>query len=271
MEYTLVGRLRNILKSKAGTLHLLRTWRFALSEALRSASGKQVNEILHELSHLSKLFVNTDKVNSQGKSLITNREFDELAATMRAGKISGHSKIYSGLHLDAMRVRNILEIGIGTNDPRGASSMGSKGVPGASLKLWTAIFPNAQVFGADIDPKSFVLGPRYDSLYVNSTDYETLISLRKQLEERTGGLQKFDLVIDDGLHTPESNLRTFRALMPLLGSNGYYVIEDISPAWTGFWKVIGAALTSLGHEVKFHEATEFGLGSSTFMAIKQKL
>ena len=42
------------------------------------------------------------------------------------------------------------------------------------------------------------------------------------------GLDKFDLIIDDGLHTMEANLRTLEIVFPYLKDGGIYVIEDVN-------------------------------------------
>ena len=41
--------------------------------------------------------------------------------------------------------------------------------------------------------------------------------------------RKFDIVIDDGRHTPEANALTFKSIAPFLKPNGIYYIEDIWP------------------------------------------
>src|SRR5262249_23189855 len=48
-------------------------------------------------------------------------------------------------------VNHVFECGLGTNNPKLQSSMGSTGVPGASLRVWREYFPNAMILGADID------------------------------------------------------------------------------------------------------------------------
>ena len=39
--------------------------------------------------------------------------------------------------------------------------------------------------------------------------------------------KKFDLIVDDGLHTFEANINTFEELFPLLETDGLFFIEDI--------------------------------------------
>lgn len=40
---------------------------------------------------------------------------------------------------------------------------------------------------------------------------------------------EFDLIIDDGLHTPEAQMKTFQNYWPSLKLNGSYIIEDVWP------------------------------------------
>ena len=45
----------------------------------------------------------------------------------------------------------VFELGLGTNNVNVPSNMGPNGRPGASLYGWSEFFPNADIFGADID------------------------------------------------------------------------------------------------------------------------
>ena len=40
---------------------------------------------------------------------------------------------------------------------------------------------------------------------------------------------KFDIIIDDGLHTHEAQRKTFENFIPLLKDDGVYFIEDVWP------------------------------------------
>ena len=54
------------------------------------------------------------------------------------------------------QVKMVFECGLGTNNPNIKSSMGINGKPGASLRVWRDYFPNAEIFGGDIDENSDV-------------------------------------------------------------------------------------------------------------------
>ena len=51
---------------------------------------------------------------------------------------------------------NILEIGLGTNNPILVSTMGSNGRPGASLYSFREYLPKSNIYGADVDKKYFI-------------------------------------------------------------------------------------------------------------------
>ena len=61
-----------------------------------------------------------------------------------------YDKIFSPWRERPLR---IFELGLGTNDTSIESNMGENGRPGASLFGWREYFPNASIFGADIDKK----------------------------------------------------------------------------------------------------------------------
>jgi hypothetical protein len=111
----------------------------------------------------------------------------------------------------------LLEIGIGGYARDGAG--------GNSLRMWKAYFPRAQIFGLDIEDKSFVDEPRIRTFKGDQTDPEVLAKIARA----AGGLT---LIIDDGSHRPAHIIETFRTLFPLLADDGIYVIEDTQ---TSYW------------------------------------
>ncbi len=90
-----------------------------------------------------------------------------------------------------------------------------------SIRMWEEFFPNAEVFGIDIDPqcKSFE-GDRRRVFIGDQSDPQFLAEF---LNEVGGGL---DVVIDDGSHLVEHQLATFEILFPAMSSHGIYVMED---------------------------------------------
>ena len=59
----------------------------------------------------------------------------------------------------------ILEIGLGTNNPSLKSNMGIYGTPCASVRAFRDWAPNAQVYGADIDPDILVQEDRIKTYF----------------------------------------------------------------------------------------------------------
>jgi hypothetical protein len=97
----------------------------------------------------------------------------------------------------------LLEIGLGTNNPDVVSTMGASGKPGASLRAFRDFLPNARVFGADIDGRILFEEERILTYYVDQTRSISFDELADKL-----GNEGFDLVIDDGLHSPNANIAT---------------------------------------------------------------
>jgi len=113
---------------------------------------------------------------------------------------------------DRLNSFNILEIGI---------------FKGASAKSWIEYFPNCIFYCIDItindEVKNFIDHPRIKYLEFDSTD--------RNITEKIKNIWniEFDIVIEDGLHTPEANQKTFENIFPLLKKNGRYYIEDFFP------------------------------------------
>lgn len=263
-SFTLLGRFLLVVKTPTGRKHLRKTWKFAFQQALRAASGVQITEVLNELEKLQS--ETKDSLLVPSKQSFSRHEFLQTANQLGAGKRSGHEFAYQYLDLDQNAPLRILEIGIGTNDPKAPSSMGKDGNPGSSLEMWTSLFGNAIVYGADVDPNALVTGERIRSFLVDSTDSASVENLVKELKlnEPLG----FDLVIDDGLHTPESNLRLLNLLLPHVKQGGFYVVEDVPKIWTGFWRVVAS---SLARNFEFAVVSDDASipGSATFVVLRR--
>lgn len=99
---------------------------------------------------------------------------------------------------------NILEIGVQS---------------GASLRAWCEYFPKASVWGVDKDQSAIQNVPvGAHGICGNTNDLSVWNSL-------TG--RAFDIIIDDGDHSAESQEHCFRCGFPLLKAHGIYIIEDI--------------------------------------------
>lgn len=119
-------------------------------------------------------------------------------------------------------VKKVFECGLGTNNPDLLSSMGISGKPGASLRIWRDFFPNAVVYGADIDTAVLFEEDRIKTNYIDQLDPEAI----KAYWDATGE-NDFDFMIDDGLHTFEAGVTLFSNSIDKLSATGIYVIEDV--------------------------------------------
>ena len=121
-----------------------------------------------------------------------------------------------------LNVGAVFECGLGTNNPDLNSSMGTQGKPGASLRVWKDYFPNAKIYGADIDRSILFEEDRIKTFYVDQTNSSDIV----KMWDLIGG-QKFEIIIDDGLHTFEAGITLFEESFENLTSTGIYVIEDV--------------------------------------------
>lgn len=142
---------------------------------------------------------------------------------------NGYTPLYTIL-FDHLRDRpmNIAEIGIGTMIPNVCSSMVGYALdhykPGGSLRAWRDFFGNSTIYGFDIQPDTQFQDERIKTFLCDSSDNNVL---RYTIE--SGKLPMFDIVIDDGNHTSDSQYKTLANFFPYLTDGGVYVIEDIYP------------------------------------------
>ena len=117
---------------------------------------------------------------------------------------------------------NVLEIGIGTNNPYLVSTMGIYGTPGASLYAFKEYLPNSNIYGCDIDRDILFEYERIKTCYVDQLNSKSF----EEISNKFGDI-KFDLIIDDGLHSIGSNFNTLLFALKNLKDNGWLVVEDI--------------------------------------------
>lgn len=95
---------------------------------------------------------------------------------------------------------------------------------GGSLLAWAEAFPEAEVYGLDVDlhrvSAQCLAHPRIHVAKVNATKPEALAALDIS--------KTLDLVVDDGDHTLYSQTQSFRIFHPLLRVGGRYIIEDVA-------------------------------------------
>ena len=123
---------------------------------------------------------------------------------------------------------NVLECGIGTNDPDLTSSMGINGTPGASLRMWKEYFQNADIYGIDIDPKIMFTEERIKTFVVDQTSVESIKKFKETVNVN------FDFILDDGLHAYIPQLILFENMIDRLNPGGIYIIEDCFNSYSNF-------------------------------------
>jgi hypothetical protein len=96
---------------------------------------------------------------------------------------------------------------------------------GKSLKMWEEYFPNAIIYGVDINPncKQFETD-RIKILIGDQNDDYFLNELKTQLPE-------IDILLDDGSHITRHQINTFNYLNQNIKKNGYYIIEDLANSY----------------------------------------
>jgi lipopolysaccharide biosynthesis glycosyltransferase/SAM-dependent methyltransferase len=142
----------------------------------------------------------------------------------KGGPLHNYTTLYySLLQAKQQNPLRIFELGLGTNNVTIKSNMGPNGKPGASLRGWAEFFPQARIFGADIDKAILFQEERIQTFYTDQLDRITIkgMWLHKDLQ------QGFDLIVDDGLHTYDANVCFLENSIHKLNPGGYYIIEDI--------------------------------------------
>ena len=113
-------------------------------------------------------------------------------------------------HLKGRRedVTSLLEIGIDQ---------------GSSLRMWRDYFLNAEIYGIDIYEENLFSEDRINTFKIAQEDTEAL--------DKEFSSIKFDVILDDGGHTPQSQIDGFLHMKKFLKPKGVYIIEDLHTSY----------------------------------------
>lgn len=92
---------------------------------------------------------------------------------------------------------------------------------GGSLNMWAEYYKDAKILGYDIlDKKDLTFLPNITTSILDQGNLEQLLQLSKELND-------IDVIIDDGSHVIEHQIKTFETLFNSLKSDGIYILEDL--------------------------------------------
>jgi len=101
---------------------------------------------------------------------------------------------------------------------------------GGSLQMWKYYFgPRARIIGIDINPHCKQCEEDQIEIIIgNQEDRSFLRSLKQRIP-------RIDILIDDGGHTMDQQIRTFEELFPHIDKEGIYLCEDLHSSYSSFY------------------------------------
>lgn len=150
--------------------------------------------------------------------------------TDRASWGHGYASAYAWLVARGLKraPRRLLEIGVGHE--RGPRLHTPARAGGAGLRSWRDIFPEVDLVGYDVHPRTMLIGEARIRTYLCDTTAPD-----KRVGEHSaefecptwGPASWFDIIVDDASHHIASQLMTFSYLRYFLQPDGFHVIEDV--------------------------------------------
>jgi hypothetical protein len=145
-----------------------------------------------------------------GRRVVTLGEIATKHNTDKKPRRHNYTTVYE-TYFERIRKKKLrlLELGIGT---------------GASLKMWADYFPNAEIYGADVEKCGRSCLEYSDRIHLLEFDIrlpESILGLACEMGEPV------DIIIDDCNHMSYCQKTAFMLLFPgLLENSGTYVVED---------------------------------------------
>ena len=99
---------------------------------------------------------------------------------------------------------------------------------GASLKMWKEYFPNATIYGLDIDPRCSQFEEDRIKIFIgDQNDENFLTKIKNEIGE-------IDILLDDGSHITAHQIKTFNYLHSSIKPGGFFAIEDLRNSYEEF-------------------------------------
>jgi len=200
---------------------------------LLGAFAMSVSQKQHNITSIKNFPVSDEDLEAARE---IKRYFDKYGSDKASS--NDYQNIYGPILKHRDEITGILEIGMGTNNTDVVSNMALWGNPGASLKAFRDFLKSAMIFGADVDKRILFEDERIKTFFVDQTDPGTFIELGKSIPS------DLDLVIDDGLHSPNANIETLKFGLTKIRIGAWVVVEDIAPEAVPLWEVVSALLPS---------------------------
>jgi hypothetical protein len=159
----------------------------------------------------------------------------ELAYKYKSDKTTlfrhNYTKYYYELFYNMRNISNILEIGIGyvgynnqINEFVMQHMKNYNYINGASLYMWNDFFPNASIYGIDINKDILFTHDRIKTFFANQNNKADLDNFMNNIN-----FTLFDIIIDDGSHKPSDQIFSLLYFIQYINNNGIYIIEDVKP------------------------------------------
>jgi hypothetical protein len=121
---------------------------------------------------------------------------------------------------------------------------------GNSLRVWKEYFPNAIIYGIDIDPNcNSIKEDRIEIIIGDQNDDTFLQSLVEKFNNT------IDILLDDGSHITRHQIKTFEYLYPCINKNGFYIIEDLANSYEE-WGNNKVDLRKAWHGMKYNKPND---------------
>lgn len=124
---------------------------------------------------------------------------------------------------------------------------------GGSLQLWKHYFgAQAQIYGVDINPNCEQFAEPNVEIFIGDQGD------RRFLRSLAARLPAIDILIDDGGHTMQQQIRTFEELFPRIAPTGVYLCEDLH---TSYWRRWGGGYRRRGSFIEYGKGLIDGLNA----------
>lgn len=210
----------------AATIHAANTLFSVFGELIRTVGNERLLTISAE---------EFPKGDAEVEAANALKTFLDASGSDKSNRHNYHY-LYGPILKSRNEIKAVMEIGLGTTFADVVSNMGAQGITGASLRSFRDFLPNAHIFGADVDKRILFQEERISTYYVDQTDLATLNRLAAETPN------DFDLIIDDGLHSPAANIAVLSFAIKKVRVGGWIVIEDIGDRALPVWDVVGALL-----------------------------
>ncbi|MDR3290015.1 MAG: class I SAM-dependent methyltransferase [Rickettsiales bacterium] len=209
---------RHHFREKYGREKIGKNNNFVVTNEIKKQIDERIDDVIaNQKTEFEVLKLLLNNKSTSDLTCIAEKYLSDKGRVRNIQHYHTYTQIYEVLFMEyKFTAKNVFECGIGYLNSEQCKA-------GGSLRLWREYFPNAQIYGADINKEVLFQEERIYTDWIDQTSPEAIKKYFDKIDK------KFDVMVEDGWHVFKAQNCMFENGINYLSKDGIYVIEDVMP------------------------------------------